>query len=107
VKKIGLPTRGRTFKLGHTVVEGVVMASQVTQIPFPGDSGRTPTGAMQFQDDWPGLFIRGDSAVSVLFAIRRLQVHFRDCDDLEVASALSVLGSLADIIDQDVIVRHG
>ena len=31
----------------------------------------------------------------------------RECPDLEVASALSVLGTLADTIDQDVIVRHG
>ncbi len=80
---------------------------QVTQIPLPGDSGRTPTGAMQFQDDWPGLFVRGDSAVAVLLAIRRLQAFLRECPDLEVASALSVLGSLADTIDRDVIVRHG
>jgi hypothetical protein len=61
---------------------------------------------MQFQDDWPGLFVRGDSATWVLSAIRRLQAHLRDCADLEVASALSVLGSLADIIDRDVIIRH-
>ena len=81
------------------------MEKQITQIPFPGDSGRTPTGAMQFQDDWPGLFIRGDSALSVLTAIRRLQKHLQDCDDLEVALALSVLGSHADTIDRDVIVR--
>jgi hypothetical protein len=81
------------------------MEKRITQIPFPGDSGRTPTGAMQFQDDWPGLFIRGDSALSVLTAIRRLQKYLRDCDDLEVALALSVLGSLADTIDRDVIVR--
>jgi hypothetical protein len=79
----------------------------VTQIPVPGSSGRTPTGAMQFQNDWPGLFIRGDSAVPVKTAIRRLQEYLRDCQDVEVASALSVLGEIADIIDQDVIVRRG
>jgi hypothetical protein len=82
------------------------MAKRITQIPVPGDSGRTPTGAMQFQDDWPGLFIRGDSALSVMIAIRRLQAYLRECEDAEVASALAVLGSLADTIDQDVIVRH-
>ena len=68
------------------------MDKRVTHIPMPGDSGRTPTGAMQFQDDWPGLFIRGDAAISVMMAIRRLQEFLRDCQDLEVASALSVLG---------------
>lgn len=24
-----------------------------------------PTGAIQFQDDWPGLFLRGDTAIGV------------------------------------------
>jgi hypothetical protein len=62
---------------------------------------------MQFQQDWPGLFIRGDSAVPIMAAIRRLQAHLRDSDDVEVASALVVLGSLADMIDRDVIVRPG
>jgi hypothetical protein len=60
---------------------------------------------MQFQDDWPGLFIRGDSAVSVMHAIRRLQKYLRNCEDLEVASALLILEPLADTIDRDVIVR--
>ncbi len=78
---------------------------RVTQIPFAGSSGQTPTGAMQFEDDWPGLFVRGDSALSVSIAIRRLQGFLKDCQDLEVASAMSVLGSLADTIDRDVIVR--
>lgn len=83
------------------------MTNRITQIPFPGDSGRIPTGAMQFQDDWPGLFLRGDSAISVLTAVRRLQKALSDNDNVEVALALSVLGSLADIIDRDVIVRDG
>jgi hypothetical protein len=33
---------------------------RLTQIPVPGSSGQAPAGAMQFQDDWPGLFVRGD-----------------------------------------------
>jgi hypothetical protein len=82
------------------------MTKRITQIPFPGSSGRTPSGAMQFQDDWPGLFIRGDSALWLMTAIRRLQVYLRDCNDSQVAIALTVLGSLADTIDRDVIVRH-
>jgi hypothetical protein len=54
------------------------MERRITQIPLPGDSGRTPTGAMQFQDDWPGLFVRGDSAGSVLTAVRRLQTFLQE-----------------------------
>jgi hypothetical protein len=28
--------------------------------------GRIETGAVQFNDDWPGLFVRGDDAVMLL-----------------------------------------
>ncbi len=46
---------------------------QMTRIPLPGGSGRIPTGAMQFQDDWPGLFIRGDDAITLLSELRLLE----------------------------------
>ena len=45
---------------------------RITQIPVPGNSGDTPTGAMQFQEDWPGLFIRGDDAIMLMSAIQQL-----------------------------------
>ena len=61
---------------------------------------------MQFANDWPGLFIRGDNSVPVLFAIRRLQEKFVDSDDVEIRSSLLVLGKIADIIERDVIVRN-
>jgi len=81
------------------------MSKRITQIPFPGGSGQTPTGAMQFQDDWPGLFIRGDNAVSLLSSIRGLQQRLADHPDVVVTAALSQLQQIADIIDRDVIVR--
>jgi hypothetical protein len=38
------------------------MAETITQVaPLP--SGRPETGPMQFGDDWPGVFIRGDNAL--------------------------------------------
>lgn len=76
-----------------------------TQIPIPGGSGLTPTGAMQFRDDWPGLFIRGDDAIPVASAVRRLQDQLKDVKNAEVVSALIVLSGIADIIERDVIVR--
>jgi hypothetical protein len=36
--------------------------TRITKIALPGGSGLTPTGAMEFENDWPGLFIRGDDA---------------------------------------------
>lgn len=76
-----------------------------TQIPFEGSSGRTPTGAMQFGNDWPGLFIRGDNTGPILCAIRRLQQHCANLDHWEVRCSLDVLDEIATIIENDVIVR--
>jgi hypothetical protein len=81
------------------------MAKRITQNPFPGDSGVTPTGAMQFQNDWPGLFIRGDAAFDLHMKIRTLQQRLAGNQDAAVTLSLMVLGDLADIIEQDVIVR--
>ena len=78
---------------------------RITQIPVPGSSGQTPTGAMQFKDDWPGLFIRGDSAIPILGAVRRLQDRLKDTKDVQVTSALHILVQIADLIEHDVVVR--
>jgi hypothetical protein len=78
----------------------------VTQIPFPGNSGATPTGAMQFAGDWPGLFIRGDDAIMLMCSIHQLSERLSENPDVIVASALSRLGRYAEIIDQLVIVRN-
>ena len=80
----------------------------MTQIPFSGSSGTTPTGAMQFRDDWPGLFIRGDTAIALLPSLRALLAHTPweslppSCD-----VAHSELSRLADTIEREVIVREG
>jgi hypothetical protein len=81
------------------------MSKRITQIPFPGSSGQTPTGAMQFQGDWPGLFIRGDSAIDMASKIRHLQQRLSDTQDGVVALSLGVLGKFADIIERDVQMR--
>jgi hypothetical protein len=81
------------------------MNPKVTQIPFSGGSGRVPTGAIQFQDDWPGLFLRGDSAISLLSTIRGLQQRLAEHSDPVVGAALSQLSQVADIIQNDVIAR--
>jgi hypothetical protein len=81
------------------------MSSKITKIPFPGSSGETPSGAMQFKNDWPGLFIRGDDAVSLAANIRGLQQRLSTQADPVVAAVLIQLGHIADIIERDVIAR--
>lgn len=78
---------------------------QVTKVPLPGGSGLIPTGAMQFQDDWPGLFIRGDQAIFLLHRIRMLATRLEQCDDPVVGWEMMHLSELADMIERDVIVR--
>jgi len=79
--------------------------SHITQIPFPGGSARVPTGAVQFQDDWPGLFLRGDDAIGLLSGIRHLVAQVGAHADPVVAWTLVRLQGLADIIERDVRVR--
>jgi len=54
------------------------MSKRVTQIPFRGGSGVTPTGAMQFYGDWPGVFIRGDHAFRLKTELQELLAIARD-----------------------------
>jgi hypothetical protein len=79
------------------------MSKRITQIPFPGGSGQIPTGAIQFQDDWPGLFVRGDTAIDMANKIRYLQQSLAGNQDAGVDLSLSVLGKLADTIEREVI----
>ncbi len=77
----------------------------ITKISLPGGSGRIPTGAVQFQDDWPGLFLRGDTSVSLLSTIRSLQERLNSHPDPFVGILLVQLNVFADIIEKDVIER--
>jgi hypothetical protein len=77
----------------------------VLQIPVPGGSGVAKDGALQFQNDWPGLFLRGDTAIVVSFAIRTLQKALAENQDLAVASSLAKLSTVADLIEREVRVK--
>jgi hypothetical protein len=76
--------------------------SSIKQIPLPGNSGTTPTGAMQFQDDWPGLFIRGDDAIALLQEWREIQ---RALEGNGVPYFGVTLDKIAELIERDVVVR--
>jgi hypothetical protein len=78
--------------------------SKITQIPLAGGSGQIPTGALQFKDDWPGLFLRGDFAISIMVSIQALQKPLADHSDPVVIAALFKLQEIADVIKNDVVV---
>ena len=67
--------------------------AKLTNIPLPGGSGIVPSGALQFQDDWPGLFIRGDEALGVGLHIGLLLQALKEkpSDDPRIWTAIPLL----------------
>lgn len=100
------------------------MSSTKRVLTYINEETRPATGALQFSGDWPGLFVRGDSAIYVAASIRLLQAHFEGIDlgahvklfdaaELDPSSTLSDdeirrlvqrVGRLADIVERDVLV---
>jgi hypothetical protein len=77
--------------------------SRVQLLPTPMGLPRVETGAVQFGDDWPGLFIRGDNAYFLMLWIRRLAELLAHHPDPDVADILWRLTEYADMIEKDVI----
>ena len=74
---------------------------------------RMETGMMQFEGDWPGLFIRGDDAIGLMASVRAvLEFAEKSLPSLpparlvEVATYLNRLSEIADLIDRDVVVKQ-
>ena len=89
--------------------------NKVRIIPHEGD--RVETGAVQFGNDWPGLFIRGDSAFFLAHDISAMLEYFgldKDIDNvientgmnINVVLALTRLKGLEEIIKEDVVISH-
>ncbi len=65
---------------------------RIVKLPMPEGMTRLETGPMQFGDDWPGVFIRGDNAAHYAIAIDTLLFH--DKADPMATATLSWLGAL-------------
>jgi hypothetical protein len=83
------------------------MQPKLTKIPLPGGSGAIPSGALQFQGDWPGLFLRGDEAVLLGARIKSLLGVLKEkkVDDPRIWSAVLQLEEVAEMIDRLVRVK--
>jgi hypothetical protein len=81
--------------------------AKLTKIPLPGGSGAVPSGALQFQDDWPGLFIRGDEAVNVGLHINLLLEALKEkpSEDPRIWTAVPLLEEIAEMIERHVRVK--
>jgi len=60
--------------------------------PMPKGLARLETGAIQFGDDWPGIFIRGDNAAYYAQAIKTI-LWDKKTDPIAIG-VLSELGEL-------------
>jgi len=58
------------------------------------DDARPGTGPMQFGDDWPGVFIRGDDALGYALALRGAVERLVEADSPSVNVA-----RLADLVE--------
>lgn len=93
---------------------------KVQRIPYPNNGGMAPdgpaprveSGAVQFGNDWPGLFIRGDDAFDLARHIGNLGNFLNSISDkvkveeggAELALAYMRLRSLRETILEDVVV---
>jgi len=69
---------------------------------FPNIVPRMETGLVQWGEDWPGVFIRGDNAMNYSYALRRVldaATHTKPADPVMVAvvNGLAVLLESADL----------
>lgn len=61
---------------------------------------RIETGVIQFDDDWPGVYIRGDDAFKYAFSIRNFVEYVSDGYKAIDPFALSVLLDLLKLLEQ-------
>ncbi len=78
-----------------------------TKIPLPGGSAAVPSGALQFQDDCPGLFLRGDEAITLGVRIKSLLEVLKEkkVDDPRIWTAVLQLEEVYEIIERYVRVK--
>ena len=65
---------------------------------IPHDGERVETGAVQFGNDWPGLFIRGDNAGWLAFNIGLIQEWFAGLPDEHRADIETAMGELTQVV---------
>lgn len=71
-----------------------------------GDEPRVETGPVQFGDDWPGLFVRGDDAMYLAASIRTLLKYAPAGPSLDAIHVWH-LKDIADLIENRVRLSPG
>lgn len=75
---------------------------KIRMLPEPLDVPGVETGAVQFSDDHPGLFVRGDNAVALMIWIQDLGRRLAGHPDEMVHDRMDRINGFAKIIEEDV-----
>jgi len=68
--------------------------TDVLHLPQPANLERVETGAVQFGDDWPGVFIRGDTALFFSIALRQAAHRLTEKEWLIVSQLIGLAETL-------------
>jgi hypothetical protein len=79
----------------------------VRKLQAAAGSGRVETGVVQFGNDSPGLFIRGDDCLALVDAIREVLSTLAPEEARRVAAAASLLVELAETIESHTLIGQG
>lgn len=75
---------------------------QELEVELPRGMQRVESGPVQFNSDWPGVFIRGDHCLHYQFELSRLiedlEEQARESKDLTALIRLNMLTSLRDTL---------
>lgn len=82
------------------------LSNTSSQFKRDTDTERVETGAIQFNDDWPGVFIRGDNAFFFAMQLRHLIKYVEDGADHIDFYTLDAAKSLVDLLNSCAIVRE-
>lgn len=61
---------------------------------LPGQDNRVETGTVQFGDDWPGVFIRGDNAGAMAMTLKSYLDSQKDVHPLTMSNLRGLQGLL-------------
>jgi hypothetical protein len=78
-----------------TTVLSLGSAEQESPRKIQSQDRRVETGVVQFGDDWPGVFIRGDCAFGYAMYLRFLLKNTTAHDDSDIIATAGVQGLLS------------
>ena len=67
----------------------------IVMLPLPPGMTRMESGPVQFGDDWPGIFLRGDNAIGIAIVLNGIADMLPNLDPVTEAQLRATAQSLA------------